>query len=372
MADNKTVKPIYASQESLYEKAVQKMNADQVIIQHAYKIENYLIAASMFEEAGDYLDAPLLARQCRELAEQAGEDEKELKYERCLRRMADEDEEMYSRVLEELQSIAGYKDADKYIETCEALLKKTKKKKKRKHIITFSVLALIVAGIAAGSASGLFKYALGIAYFKTGSYANAQNTFKNLEGFLSADEYAERSKWERLKKAKTDDSVEFGDFKWKVLHVEDEVMKLMAIDVGSEHLFYQVPFNETPGDVTWKDCSLREWLNTEVYDEHFSDEEKALMLLQTSEPSKNEDYKTKYTEKTEDYLTILSVEESAEYMDAIETMGLDFWFRTPGNSLDTVCYISAPTHTMHTYGCPADHEGIAVRPIILVDRSRLS
>ena len=112
-------------------------------------------------------------------------------------------------------------------------------------------------------------------------------------------------------------------------------------------------------------------LNTEVYEEHFSDAEKELMLLQTSEPSENEDYKTKYTEKTEDYLTILSVEESAEYMDAIETMGLDFWFRTPGNSLDAVCFISAPTHTMHTYGCPADHEGIAVRPIIQVDRSRL-
>ena len=371
MADNKTAKPIYASQESLYEKAVQKMNADQVIVQHAYKIENYLIAASMFEEAGDYLDAPLLARQCRELAGQAGEDEKELKYQRCIRRLADEDPEMYPKVLEELRSIAGYKDTDKYIKTCEDLLNRMGKKKKRKHRIIFGILVLIAAGITAGCVTGFFQYMLGIAYFKTGSYTNAQNTFRNLEGFLSADEYAENSKWMRLAGAGVDDTVEFGDFRWKVMHLEDDVMTLMAVDVTPDHLFYEVPFNETGEDVTWEDCTLREWLNKEVYEEYFSDDERELMLLQTSQPSENEDYKTTYTGKTEDYLTILSVEEASGYKDAIETMGLDFWFRTPGHSMDTVCYISAPTHTMHTYGCPADQEGIAVRPVILVDRSRI-
>ena len=155
------------------------------------------------------------------------------------------------------------------------------------------------------------------------------------------------------------------------MHLEDDVMTLMAVDVTPDHLFYEVPFNETGEDVTWEACTLREWLNKEVYEEYFSDDERELMLLQTSQPSENEDYKTTYTGKTEDYLTILSVEEASGYKDAIETMGLDFWFRTPGHSMDTVCYISAPTHTMHTYGCPADQEGIAVRPVILVDRSRI-
>ena len=65
-------KPIYESQESLYQKAVRKMQADRLIVQYAYKIDNYKLAAAMFDEVGDYMDAPALAKKCRELAVAGG------------------------------------------------------------------------------------------------------------------------------------------------------------------------------------------------------------------------------------------------------------------------------------------------------------
>ena len=89
MAAAKDNKIIYASQVQLYEKAVQKMNADAVIVQHAYKADNYRIAAAMFDEVGDYLDAKELAERCRTLAEETKADELETAYRRCADRMND-------------------------------------------------------------------------------------------------------------------------------------------------------------------------------------------------------------------------------------------------------------------------------------------
>ena len=73
-------KPVYESQESLYAKAVIKMNEDAVIVQHAYKAENYRRAAAMFELVGDYEDAAELAQQCYRLADETEEEERVLRY----------------------------------------------------------------------------------------------------------------------------------------------------------------------------------------------------------------------------------------------------------------------------------------------------
>ena len=90
MADtkNSAKAPIYESQESLYEKAVKKMNADKLIVQYAFKIDNYLKAAAMFDEVGDYLDAPEKAELCRELARKAEIEEKNSRYRKLLIRCA--------------------------------------------------------------------------------------------------------------------------------------------------------------------------------------------------------------------------------------------------------------------------------------------
>ena len=72
--------------------------------------------------------------------------------------------------------------------------------------------------------------------------------------------------------------------------VPGHVLTLIPIDIDSEHLFYRVPFNESGKDTTWKDSSLRKWLNEEVCQQYFSDVEREYIVLQTSGVSVNEEY----------------------------------------------------------------------------------
>lgn len=91
------------------------------------------------------------------------------------------------------------------------------------------------------------------------------------------------------------------------------------------------------------------------------------MLLQTSAESLNPEYGTSY-EQTEDYLTILSMEEAEQYQDALSTLGLDFWVRTPGKTMDRTVYYSGGFHVIRPEGCVSNTEPLAVRPVIQVNR----
>ena len=110
MADNKQAANILVceSQEVLYQRAIKKMNADRLIVQFAYKIENYETAASMFDAVGDYEDARELAKRCRRLAEEARGEEKKDLYRRAMEsRDNAQSEQEYERVAEAFGSLGG-------------------------------------------------------------------------------------------------------------------------------------------------------------------------------------------------------------------------------------------------------------------------
>ena len=92
------------------------------------------------------------------------------------------------------------------------------------------------------------------------------------------------------------------------------------------------PFNDVkkPEDTTWAECSLRTWMNTEMYDAMFTDEEKESVVLShitTPDPTPDvywaEDptFEGKYElatggEDTDDYVFLLSINEFRHYYDA--------------------------------------------------------
>ena len=138
---------IYESKAALYEKAVQAMDADRLIVQHAFKIENYLDAAEMFEQVGNYKEAVELAQRCRELAEQTKTDEVEYRYQ-----LAVEQKEQakgpkgYEKAEKMLKQVAGYKDADQLLTECITQRERLQKKRKVKKILKVCVL-LFCAGV---------------------------------------------------------------------------------------------------------------------------------------------------------------------------------------------------------------------------------
>lgn len=152
MADTKKASPklIYESQASLYDKAVKKMNADKLIVQHKFKMENYLEAAEMLEQIVDYKDAAALAKKCRELAEQTKKDEKEYRYQLALeqREMA-KSAKGYEKAEKMLNQVKGYKDADQLIVECKEQRIRLEKKAKRKTIGKLCALVVLIGAVAA-------------------------------------------------------------------------------------------------------------------------------------------------------------------------------------------------------------------------------
>jgi hypothetical protein len=124
--------------------------------------------------------------------------------------------------------------------------------------------------------------------------------------------------------------VNFGSYQgeeieWRVLDVKDGNVLLFSeygLDVKS--------YNETSAsDISWEDCTLRQWLNNDFYDAAFSDEEKEQIILSTSEgfskynsrvPGEKYDHLER---ETEDNVFLLSYTEICEYIANTDESGTD-------------------------------------------------
>lgn len=390
MADKKAAEKtankeaLIETQESLYKKAVTKIEAAPFIVQHTYKRENYLLAATMLEQVGDFKDAPELAEKCRKLAEDAAKEEKEWLYCRCCEREEDKNSVSdWEKIEEDLKRLGDYKDSKSHLKKVQGILKKTRAKQRTGRTMILGLLAVILAGIIAGYFTGFFRYLFGIGYFYSGQYTNAQAAFEMLEGFMDSEQWAQKSEFAGLKDAGKGDTVIYGDYHWKVLSKRGGKVRLIMVDVsaaseekttgngtvigggGSTADFYSHAYHEASEAVSWKGSSLRSWLNTEVLENHFDENERAHMLLQTCEPDRNEEYGTAYTESTEDYITILSAQETEKYAEVISSLSHNWWLRTPGNDMSSAAYYTAKGEVMY-YGNRVDEAEMTVRPVITV------
>ncbi len=76
-----------------------------------------------------------------------------------------------------------------------------------------------------------------------------------------------------------------------------------------------MPYHAKEADVTWKDSSLRKWLNGTFYAEHFTAEEKERILQKKQDNPDNTTYKTNGGEQTDDGVFLLSLPQ-AQALDA--------------------------------------------------------
>ncbi len=93
--------------------------------------------------------------------------------------------------------------------------------------------------------------------------------------------------------------------KWRVLSVEGEDAFLMA----DKNLDAQ-PYHETGEKVTWKTCTLRNWLNGAFFNEAFNTEEQKTVLRTTVENDDNSYYGTQGGGDTVDRVYLLSFDEA--------------------------------------------------------------
>lgn len=372
MADNKNAAAtlVCETQEALYKKAVKKMNADRLIIQFAYKIENYKTAAAMFDEVGDYLDASELAARCRRLAEETRKEELADHYRRAMEsKNGAVTEQEYERVSQEFAALGNYQDAPEKKQQCLDYIKNIQTKRKRKVGIAVLILALCAGAVTAGFATGFFRYLKGIGYYHMELYDKAQLAFEGTSGLLDSDERVRMcqdslekqeltAQKESLKKAKAGDSVTFGGNAWRVLERQGDELLLILNDVKKDGAFYHVSYQEDGTEASWETSSLREKLNGQIFKAEFTEQEQESLLPVDAEGNST---------AGADRISILSMEQAEIYKVILDKMtGVDYWLRTQGSREGTAVFVSGGGEIMDE-GYSVSSDAVSVRPVIRIN-----
>ena len=98
---------------------------------------------------------------------------------------------------------------------------------------------------------------------------------------------------------------------WIILEMKDGRCLLL-----SRYALDAMPYNTVSADITWEQCSLRNWLNTDFLENAFNDEERAAIFL-SDMPNGRENgfagYSTNGGPTTADWVFLLSWEEADRY-----------------------------------------------------------
>lgn len=100
------------------------------------------------------------------------------------------------------------------------------------------------------------------------------------------------------------DIISFGDYNWRILDIKNNAALILT-----EYIIEFRPYHNAYKDITWADCSLREYLNGEFYDK-FSMADKSRIIPVINKNPGNQWYGTKGGEDTKDSIFILSIEEA--------------------------------------------------------------
>lgn len=172
------------------------------------------------------------------------------------------------------------------------------------------------------------------------------------------------------------------EIQWVVLKVEDNKALLTTVQ-GLD----AKPYNDVQSAITWKDCSLRAWLNGEFYEKAFNEEEKGIIVPTvniTSEDNSVEGIDRTYT--TTDNVFLLSMDEISEVLNyeedrvvvptkyAIsngayvnESDGNGWWWtRTLGNTSEYAVFVDSTGFTSY-FGDGVSNAIMSTRPAIVID-----
>lgn len=166
---------------------------------------------------------------------------------------------------------------------------------------------------------------------------------------------------------------------WIVLRNKDRVLYAMS-QYGLDHKLY----HDKGGNVTWENCSLRQWLNENFYENAFSTEEKAMIMETELRNPDNPYYGTEGGNDTVDKVFLLGYNEYEPqtfgyqlcaptvygenrdiYIDTSIGVQCRWWLRTPGIQGTTATFGSKDLGAQ-SIGVPVDSVGLAVRPCIQI------
>ena len=164
---------------------------------------------------------------------------------------------------------------------------------------------------------------------------------------------------------------------WIVAAEDDEKQLLVSryvIDVVNYHTDGQI--------LSWRDCTLRTWLNTEFITRAFSPSEAERFLTSRRTKTKNIFYGMEDDPDCTDKVFLLSVEEAKQYLRTTDRIGSRptpyaeekgvftqeyglWWIRTPGEKFGQQAYVHAAGGITYD-GCYQQRGQVGIRPAVWV------
>lgn len=201
-------------------------------------------------------------------------------------------------------------------------------------------------------------------------YANAEDLKEAVRLFRESGEDGAAKyiqKCETLIEYTVGNTVTFGSFegrpiRWRVLDERGRMRMLLA-----ETPVTRRPYHDTPTDTSWKDCSLRRWLNGPFLEAAFTPAERAKITAVRVENPRNEVYFTNAGLNTMDRAYVLNTGEAEKYFPDPRDRALGdwWWLRTPGSNLFSAVAVY-DDGSLYPFGIHVHYENGGVRPAIWV------
>lgn len=254
-----------------------------------------LKTAEAFESLGDYNDSKKFALVCRENADIA---KKNNIYEKAFRLMKNNNISSYNEAISLFNQIVDWKDSSEKINDCEIAIEEIKVKEKRDQIekekaiaqkkkkikqitiissicaVLFIVFIVVLSTVIIPSV----KYNKAIDLINTENYINAYESLKSLGQYKDSKELMldieKEYLCEKIDVLNVNDTITIGnyeneDIEWIVVHKPNNGLLLL-----SKNSITNKAYNDEYEAVTWKNCTLRNWLNNEFYNNSFTETEK--------------------------------------------------------------------------------------------------
>ena len=159
---------------------------------------------------------------------------------------------------------------------------------------------------------------------------------------------------------KVGDEFELADINWKILDITDAGYMCIGDSLGDKK------FDENSSD--WNESSLREYLNNEFY-EKIAREVGRENIISSKRNLLSLDGQTEYGE-TDDFVSLLTVDEYRKYRKFIPNYGQWWWLittcSTPCNNYESTVTVVSPSGYIGNFGCCND---FGVRPVCIFSSS---
>ncbi len=170
--------------------------------------------------------------------------------------------------------------------------------------------------------------------------------------------------------AETAQTIQFGQLFWRVRYSQDGGHAFLI----SEQAVCKKAFHDVFEGVTWENCSLREWLNTEFLNECFSRKErKAIETMKTLPADENPAYKYMRYKHSSDSVFLLSLYEANSFFKDAEDRACFchnepcfWWLRTPIIHDDFAAVVNYDGTINNEEGFIVNGTSGGVRPAVII------